>query len=88
MQRKLSGIISEDFDVTGQLLITLFAFVKYLKKMGTNLSSASDIYRLQERAFDSRRMKVLHYVFIEFNIPKKQVSLIKTVYVKPIPECG
>jgi len=56
--------------------------------MGTQLRSALDIYRLQERACDSRRMKVLHYVLIEFNIPKKKISLIKTVYVKPIPECG
>jgi hypothetical protein len=33
-QRKLLGIISVDFDVTGQLLITYSEFVKYLKKMG------------------------------------------------------
>jgi hypothetical protein len=35
MQRKLLGIISVDFDVTGQLLIIYSEFVKYLKtKMG------------------------------------------------------
>jgi hypothetical protein len=32
MQRKLLGIIIVDFDATGQLLITYYAFLKYLKK--------------------------------------------------------
>ena len=34
MQRKLLGIINADFETTGQLLIILSAFVKYLRKMG------------------------------------------------------
>jgi hypothetical protein len=55
--------------------------------MGTQLSSASDIYKLQDRAYGSRRMKVLHIVLTEFIIPKKQIRLRKIVYVKPIPEC-
>jgi hypothetical protein len=37
MQRKLLGIISVDFDVTGQLLIIYSAFVKYLKKNGNTM---------------------------------------------------
>jgi hypothetical protein len=32
MQRKLLGIISMDFDTTGQLLIIYSAFIKYLIK--------------------------------------------------------
>jgi len=36
MQRKLLGIISVSFDVTGLLRIMYSAFVKYLKKMGYN----------------------------------------------------
>jgi hypothetical protein len=32
MQRKLLGIISVDFDATGQLLIIYSAFVKYWRK--------------------------------------------------------
>jgi hypothetical protein len=32
MQRKLVGIISVNFDVTGQLLIMYFAFDVYLRK--------------------------------------------------------
>jgi len=34
MRSKLLGIISVDFDVTGQLLIIYSLFLKYLKKMG------------------------------------------------------
>jgi len=34
MQGKLLGLISVDFDATGQLLIIYSAFVKYLKKNG------------------------------------------------------
>jgi hypothetical protein len=32
MQRKLLGMISVDFDVIGQLLITSFALLKYVTK--------------------------------------------------------
>jgi len=32
MQRKLLGIISMDFDTTGQLLIIYSAFIKYFRK--------------------------------------------------------
>jgi len=48
MQRKLLGIINVDFDAIDQLLITCFAFVKYLRKSGNTMSTASAIYRLQE----------------------------------------
>jgi len=50
MQRKLLGIIFANFDAAGQLLIiyTYSAFVKYLRKMGIQWSSASVLYRLQE----------------------------------------
>jgi len=36
MQRKLLGIINVDFDATGQLLITYFAFVKYTREKNGN----------------------------------------------------
>jgi len=47
MHRILGGIISMDFDVTSYLMIIHSAFVKYLRKMGTQRSSASAILRLQ-----------------------------------------
>jgi len=37
-----------DFDGTGQLLIIYFAFIKYLRKVRIQWSSASAIYRPQE----------------------------------------
>jgi hypothetical protein len=46
---KLFGIISVGFDVTDQLLIGFFAFVRYWReKMGLQLDSTSPIHRLQE----------------------------------------
>jgi len=58
MQKKLLGIIVGDLDATGQLLILYSAFVKYVRKMGIKLSSATAIYRLQE-THDSVRKDVL-----------------------------
>jgi hypothetical protein len=46
MQRKLLGIINVDFDARDRLLIIYSTFIKYLRNMGTQLSSASAIYRL------------------------------------------
>jgi hypothetical protein len=37
MQRKLLGIISVGFDVTGQLLVIYSTFVKYSKKNGNTV---------------------------------------------------
>jgi len=48
MRRELLGIISVDFDATGQLPIKHSKFVKYLRKMGIERKSASAVYRLQE----------------------------------------
>jgi len=42
------GTMKVDFDATGQLLIIYPAFVKYLRKMGIQRSSASATYRFQE----------------------------------------
>ena len=43
---ELVVIISVNFDVTDQLLIIYYAFVKYFEKMGMKWSIASAIYRL------------------------------------------
>jgi hypothetical protein len=37
MQRKLLGVISVDFDVTGQPVITDSAFAKYFRKNGNTM---------------------------------------------------
>ena len=41
MQRKLLGIINTDFDVTGRLLITYYAIVKYFRKYGNTIRQCS-----------------------------------------------
>jgi len=49
MRRKFSGIISVVSDATGRLLIIYFVSAKYLReKMGTQGTSSSVLYRLQE----------------------------------------
>jgi len=37
MQRKLLGIMSVGFDVTGELLIRHYVFIKYLRKNGNTM---------------------------------------------------
>ena len=48
MQRKLLGIISLDFDATGQLLFICSVFVEYLWRNGNTLNRASYLCRFQE----------------------------------------
>jgi len=46
LQRKLSGIISVDFDAIGQLLIMYSASVKYLRKNGNTMKQCNSyLYR-------------------------------------------
>ena len=56
-------IINVDFDATDQLLIIYSAFVKYLRKMGIQRSSAS--------VYDSVRREVFCNILIGFGIPMK-----------------
>ena len=49
MQRKLLGIIIVDFKATGQLLTIYSAFVKFLKKLGMQLSSASALNKTSRK---------------------------------------
>jgi hypothetical protein len=48
MQEKLLGIISVNFNATGQLLVTYSAIVKYLRKNGNKMKQCIAFYRLQE----------------------------------------
>jgi hypothetical protein len=48
MQRKLLGIISVGFDITGPLVIRYSAFLNTREKMGIQWGGASAISRLQE----------------------------------------
>ena len=66
-----------DFDSTGQLLITYSAFVKYLRKVGMQRSSASAVYRLFKKAYFSVRREVFCNILIEFGILMILARLIK-----------
>jgi len=50
MQAKLLGNIMVDFDVTGQLLIILFAFVKYVRE---NWNTIRQCFRYLQNSSDS-----------------------------------
>jgi len=41
LQRKLSGIISVDFDAISQLLIMYSAYIKYLRKNGNTMKQCN-----------------------------------------------
>jgi hypothetical protein len=59
---KLLGTISVYFDVTDQLLIRFFAFVRFIDF---------------KKAYDSTRKEVLYSILIEIGNPMKLVMLIK-----------
>jgi hypothetical protein len=72
------GILSVDFDVTGQLLLIYSAFVKYLKKKKKEYNEAvHQLFIDFKKAYDSVRREVLYNIFIEFHIPMKLLRLIK-----------
>jgi len=62
MQRRLLGIISVDFDATGELLIIYFAVIKYLRKNGNTVKQCINYYRLKEGS-NSVRREVLYGIF-------------------------
>jgi hypothetical protein len=72
MQKKLLGIVSEDFDGAGQPLIIHSAFIKYMRKAGNTNKLFIDF----KIAYDSFRREGLCNILIEFGIPIKLVRLI------------
>jgi hypothetical protein len=78
MQRKLLGIISVGFDVTGQLLITYSALVKYSRKKWVYNEAVHQLFAdFIKKVYDSFRKEVLYNILIEFGIPLKLVRLVK-----------
>jgi hypothetical protein len=72
---KLLGIISEGFDVTDQLLIRFFVYVRYWRK---NLEYTKTVHQLFvdfKKAYDSVRREVLYNILIEFGVPMKLIRL-------------
>jgi hypothetical protein len=71
----LLGIISvEDFDVTDQLLIRLFAFIRGWRKKWEYNETVHQLFIDLRKAYDSVRREVLFIIFLEFQVPMKLVS--------------
>jgi hypothetical protein len=79
MQRKLLGIISVGFDVTGQLPIIYSAFVKYLRKKWEYNKTVLQPFVDFKRAYDSVSRKVSYNFLIQFGISLQLVRLEKYV---------
>jgi len=63
------GIISVDFDITGQLLIIYSAFVKYLRRKWENSEVLHQLFTDFNKVYNSVRREVLYNIFIESGIP-------------------
>jgi hypothetical protein len=68
---KLLGIVSVGFDVTDQLLIRSFAFVRYWRKKWEYNETAHWLFIDFKQACDSVRREVLYNIFIEIGTPIK-----------------
>jgi hypothetical protein len=64
-------------DVTDQLLIISFAFVRYLRKKWVYNETVHQLFVDFKKAYDSVRNKVMYNILIEFGVPMKLVRLIK-----------
>jgi hypothetical protein len=65
---RLLGIIGVGFDVTDQLLIKSFAFVKYWRRNGSSMT-VHQLFVDLKKAYDSVRREVLYNILIEFGVP-------------------
>jgi hypothetical protein len=70
---KLLGIIIVGFNVTYQLLIRLFAFIRYGEKNFEYNGTVHQLFIHFKKAYDR---EVLYSVLIEFGIRMKLVGLI------------
>jgi hypothetical protein len=77
MQRKLLGIITVDFDVTGQLLTIYSAFFKYWRKKLECSEAVHTLFIDFKKNYDTVRREVLYNILIESGIPMKLIWLLK-----------
>jgi hypothetical protein len=65
------------FDVTDQLLITSFAFIRYWRKKWVYNKAVHQLFVDFKKAYNSVRREVLYNILIEFGVPMRLVRLIK-----------
>jgi hypothetical protein len=68
------GIINVDFDVTDQLLIRSFAFVRYWRKNGSTM--IHQLFKDFKKVYDLVGREVLYNIRIQFGVPMKLIRLI------------
>jgi len=71
------GIISVDFDATGQLLIIHSAFVKCLRKKWEYNEAVHQLVIEFKKAYDSVRRGVLYIIPFDFGVPMKLERKLK-----------
>jgi hypothetical protein len=76
MQKNLLGIFKVYFEVAGQLLIIYSVFVKYLRKIGIERSSASAIYNFK-KIYDSVTREGLYNILTDSGNHMKFLRLVK-----------
>jgi hypothetical protein len=81
---KLLGIVSVGFDVTDQLLIRIFAYVRYWRKNGKYNEAVHQLFVDFKKAYDFVRREVLYDSFTEFGLPIKLIRLNKFFLTKLI----
>jgi hypothetical protein len=74
---KLVEIIVVGFDVTDQLLIRYFAFIRSWRKKWEYNETVHQLFIDFKKAYDLVRRKVLPSILIEFGVPMKLLRLIK-----------
>jgi hypothetical protein len=78
MPKKSLGIISVEFDLTGQLLIMYSAFNKYLRKLRKKgEGTVHQLFVDFNKDYDSVRREVFYDILNEFGIPVKIGRLLK-----------
>jgi hypothetical protein len=77
MQRELLGIISVDFNTTGEILINIFCICQIHEKKREYNDAVHRLFTDFKKACNSVRREDLYNILIEFGIPMKLVRLIK-----------
>ena len=83
MQRKVLGIVNEDFDTTGQQLIICSAFVQYSRKKCEYNKAMHQLFIDFKKAYESVTREDLYNILIEFGIPMKLLRQIKMCLTEP-----
>jgi hypothetical protein len=72
---KLLGIISVGFNVTDQLLIIFFAFVRYWRKKWEYSETVHQLFTDFRKAYESVKREGLYNILMEFGVLVKLVRL-------------